>query len=444
VVEQVQLTWRLRDRAKLLEALKADPTVNDDGTGPLDAEDENSPEANYFELLDRPELKSATPDLKAEDIPRIVGRVVVGPDAVLLETYDDGRLDRLTERLTALAGPAIPPAHPKTKTLGKLPRVDLALMWEWLLPEGTDQVLGRRLTAEQGAHLLREVWPNTPNPALGGKTPLQAAEAGGAEVPLRAAVVQFEQSRESWRTNVDFAALRERLRIPPEPAVDPATADVAALHLARLAYVPADQLGDEALVALYRRAHAFALEAALIPAAKALAQRPEAMERLGVESISVYMDLASAAAGQYRAEEALDWVRRGRQADAPSKRARNAPAWDIFEVRVRARAERPEAWVPEIAVILDRYRNDPDGSQVVMMNLVDMGLIQMVPSPDRPDEIYLDSRPLQALLAEYGPRITTASGRLGVSASKPEIWTPGGTSTGTGSGGPSKLILPGR
>ena len=96
-----------------------------------------------------------------------------------------------------------------------------------------------------------------------------------------------------------------------------------------------------------------------------------------------------------------------------------------------------------------------------MMNLIDMGLLEMVPNPDRPGEVMLDSRPLQALMSEYGPRVTTASGRLGVSATKPEIWTPGGGPGGGGSGGaldprraaraaggPSggekKLIIPGR
>ena len=93
-----------------------------------------------------------------------------------------------------------------------------------------------------------------------------------------------------------------------------------------------------------------------------------------------------------------------------------------------------------------------------MMNLIDMGLLEMVPNPDRPSEIMLDSRPLQALLAEYGPRVTTASGRLGVSATKPEIWTPRATAGGSGggiwtpgsprrkrsAGGGKELIIPGR
>jgi hypothetical protein len=112
----------------------------------------------------------------------------------------------------------------------------------------------------------------------------------------------------------------------------------------------------------------------------------------------------------------------------------------MFDIRLKARSEPPEVWVAEIAAALDRYGEDPNASQVVMMNLVDLGLIRMAAHPERPGEVLLDSRPLQALLAEYGPRVTTPSGRLGVSATKPEIWTPGGTT----SGGPSKLILPGR
>ena len=150
------------------------------------------------------------------------------------------------------------------------------------------------------------------------------------------------------------------------------------------------------------------------------------MERLGVETLSLYTDLASLASARGRHEEAFDWVRRGRQADAPAKRARNAPSWDIFEIRLRARTDDPAAWVPDLAALLDRYRDDPQATQTLMMNLIDMGLLEMVNHPDRPGEILLDSRPLQALMAEFGPRVTTSTGRLGVSAAKPEIWTPGG------------------
>ena len=465
-VEQLQLTWPVRDRAALLAALEADPAVNVDDPGPIDPDDDESPLAEQFELLDRPRLLTATADLKVTDVPRIVGRVLVGAEHVILETYDDGRLDRLSQRFMALAGPSIPPAHPKTKMIGKVSRLDRALMWEWLIPDSVGPEVARRLTREQGAHLLGEVWPNVPNPALRNKTPLEAAAAGDAEVPLRAALVLFELTRETWRDGFDFAGLRSRLGLPPEPSIDPATVDVGTLHLARLADVPADRLSDEMLALAYRRAREAALRDALEKTGRALLQRPEALERLGIESISVYTDLASIASSTDRHGEVAELIRRGREADAPAKRARNAPSWDLFEARLRIRVEPPETWVPEIAVIIERYRDDPQASQIVMMGMIDMGLIQMVPNPDREGEILLDSRPLQQLMDTYGPRVKTASGRLGVSAAKPEIWTPaasgggrgGGSSSlyipGGGSGtpsspptksaGPSKLILPGR
>ena len=464
-VEQVQLVWPLRNRETLLAALGADPSVHPEEPGPIDADDPESPEVDSFALLDRPAVKAAAPGLKPGDVPRIVGRVLVGQEIVALETYDDGRLDRLAERFTTLAGSSVPPAHPKTKVLGRVPRLQLALVWEWLLPEGVDPAESRRLTEAQGVHLLREVWPNTPHPALGGRTPLKAAEAGDSRVPLRAAVLQFEQSGESWRDGFDFAGLRSMLEIDPEPEIDPEGVDVGTLHLARLGLLPANRLSDESLGTLYQRSQRYALDRPLANAVFALVERPEAMRRLGIASQVVYSEAAALAAGRGKTDEAFDWIQRGRQADAPADRARNAPGWDMLEIRFKARTEEPEIWVPEIAVVLDRYRDDSEATTSVMMHLVQMGLLQMVRVPDRPGEVMLDSRPLQALLAEYGPRVTTSTGRLGVSATKPEIWTPGGAAggapgglwtPGSGGGGPAgpppaggggggkNLIIPGR
>ena len=138
-VENVQLTWPIRDRAALIAALTADPAIHVDVAAPIDPDDEAAPDADQFVLLDRPEIKQLDPSMKIEDIPQIVARVFVGADTVALETYDDGRLDRLSGRFTALAGRGIPPAHPKTKLIGKVPRLHLALMWEWLLPDGLDR-----------------------------------------------------------------------------------------------------------------------------------------------------------------------------------------------------------------------------------------------------------------------------------------------------------------
>jgi hypothetical protein len=269
-------------------------------------------------------------------------------------------------------------------------------------------------------------------------------------------VFLLAHSREPWRQSFDFDGLRRQLNIPPEPAIDPETVDVATLHLARLALVPADRLSDEKLAILYGRARTAALTDAVEASARALVARPEALERLEIDSMALYRDLALIAASRGDHAAAADWVRRGRQADPPAERVRHAPHWDMLELRFRAQTESPKLWVPELAVILERYDQNSDASQVVTMSLIDMGLMEMVSSPDRPGEVFLDSRLLQALLAEFGPRVTTASGRLGVSASRPEIWTPGSatgssgglwtpgsTSQPVGSSGEKKIIITG-
>lgn len=458
LVEDVQLIWPLRDRAALLQALKADPAVHEDGTGPMDPNDPNAPEADQFGLLDRPTV-SSRPDLRAEEIPRFVGHVHVGQDIVALETYDDGRLDALVDRFRTLAGNAIAPAHPRTKVLDKVVKATLALSWEWLLPEGLEQETVTRLNEEQGSKLIQEVWPATPLPSLNGRSPLQAAEAGNAVVPLRAAVFQLEQSRETWRGEVDFGGLRARLRINAEPAIDPETADIEKLHPSRLKLVPIDRLGDEKLVVLYRRAQEWGLADLIERAAATLVGRSESWEKLGVTPFGIFSDLAVTAAAAGRNEEALDWIRRGRQAENATQRAASSPHWDLLEIRLKARSLPPEAWVPDLAVVINRYEGQPTTAQLLMSTLLDLGLVELQPNPDNPDDVLLDTRVLQAVMAEYGPRVTTASGELGIAATRGGLWTPGANTGGGGGGiwtpgsetasapapsGPSKLIIPGR
>jgi tetratricopeptide (TPR) repeat protein len=458
-VEHVQLIWPLRNREALLAALRSKADVFDGGPSPIDPNDPESPQVDTFALLDRPRIdnhdgRGLTPD----QIPRILGRVAVEKEIVGLATYDDGRVDSLGDRFTALAGSSIAPAHPRTKVLGEEARSSLALVWEWLYPAGLEPKEAERIEREQQVRMLRDLWPVTPMPYLGFRTPEQAAKDGNASIPLRAALCQFEQDRGLEKAGLDFAALRARLKLEPEPAIDPSTVDLVHLPLARMAAVPSGQLDDDRLVLLYRRTRRAMIAAAMEAAARAIVARPSLFQEGKVDPLPVYSDLASLATNRGDKEEAKLWLIQGRQADSPARRGPNAPVWDMIEVRLKTRTERPEVWVPELAIVLERYAQDQAGTQVILQNLVELGLVRLDPSPDNPKEVLLDSRPLQALLTEYGPRVTTASGRLGVSATKPDLWTPGGPAAGSGgaiwtpgsaSGNPPagdkpKLIIPGR
>jgi tetratricopeptide (TPR) repeat protein len=460
LVEMVQWIWPLRDRAGLLEALRSDPTMLGEESAPIDPDDPSSPVVDQFAVLDRPRIEPRA-GLNHGDLPRILGRVLVGQEIAAVEGYDDGRLDALAERFRAQAGAAIAPAHPRTKVLTKMSRSHLALGWEWQPLEGLDATERDRLHRDQGASVVRDVWPRSPMPYLRGRTPLQAAAAGDAEIPLRAAVFQLEQSREPWRDAIDFTALRAMLKIGPEPAPDPETVDLESLHPARLSLVPAERLSDEGLVELYLRAERYGQLDARARASRLLIDRPGVAERGGIPALRLYGGLAAAAADRGRGDEALDWLRRGRQAEPAEARTASAPLWDMLEIKTRSAIEPPEQWVPELVVVLNRYNDNPTAKEALLLSLLDMGLMRLVVRPEQPDQVAIDPRPLQALLAKYGPRVTTAAGEPGLAASRGSIWTPGGSKAGStiwtpGSSGPPdeatapsagakpKLIIPGR
>ncbi len=433
LVEFVQWIWPVRDRAGLIAKLESDPTIQTEGPTTFDPEDEESPEADSYLLLDRPSITS-TQGLGVEQIPVALGRVLAGQEIVALMGLDDGRLDALSEHFRNLAGSTIAPAHPKTKVLGKSNRETVALATEFVFPPKTSSDEVEQFERKQLERSLRETWPKTPNLFLKGRTPLAAAQAGDAEVPLRALVCRLAAGPYRQVSPGVLEELRARLHLEPEPSIDPESVDIEALHLARLKDLAADRLSDANLVALFRRAKRYGQSIAHENAAKALLERPSAAEVGQIESIELYTDLAALTFLHDDRPGAFEWIRRGRAADPPASRTRNTLAWDLFELRLKAGTEQPETWVPDLAVILDRTRDDREASQKVLLTLVDLGLVKMVPNPDRQGEVYLDSRILEAVLSRYGPRVTTASGRLGVAATRGEIWTPGGESSGGGGG----------
>lgn len=434
VVERVQLIWPLKDRDGLLAALRADARTAFEGVGSIDPDDPDAPEVDQFVLLDRPQLDAGRVAAGVEDLPEVLGRALVGQEIVALEVLDDGHLDALKDRFTDLAGSSLPPAHPKTKVLDQVSRAAAILQTESLLPKGIGRPELESLQRQNRLRILRQVWPETPMPFLGGRTPRQAARAGDARVPLRAALCQVELSAADWGDEAEIAPLRAELGLEPEPPIDPETVRIDRVHLSRLHRIPAARLDDDRLIALYLHARTYTLSPALERSARALCDRPALLEKGTIDRFSVFADLASLTLGRRDPAEAFAWIERGRRDEPTPLRPANAPRWDMLEVRLRSRIEPPEVWVPQLALLLERYQQDPAGGQVLVSNLLDMGLVQMVPTPDRPEQMYLDTQRLTALLGRYGPRVKTASGGLGISATKGEIWTPGGPSSSGSSG----------
>jgi hypothetical protein len=454
-VEFVHLSWPIRNRDGLLAVLRGDRTFDEDSArSRLDPNDPKSPEVTAFLLLDRPQIEART-GLTRQDIRVVEGEIFVGRDTVILETYDDGRLDRLVDRFMATAGSNIPPAHPRTKIIAKEQRHLLTLSWRWRVPDGVPQEEVNRLNADQLAYVISTVWPDTPHPALRWRTPLQAAKAGDSETELRAAVRQLQETHEG---SVDLAwdQLRAKLQLKAEPAIDPDRVEIDQLHLSRLALIPAELLDDDRVLALYHRAREWGIRPVANRVARLIDARASLMVKGKIEAPTLYGELAVDAAGRNERAEAMTWIARGRDSEPPRKRSAHSLAWEMIELQVQMMLDGPEVWVKSLAVILEHYRGNQEATSAVFLRLIKLGLVRVVADPNHPDQATLDTRILDDYLSRFGPRVTTAAGELGVAATRGEIWTPesgggGGSLWTPGSAlpptsgeGKSKIIVPGQ
>jgi tetratricopeptide (TPR) repeat protein len=421
-VEVARLTWPLRDRVELQRILTSDPSIHFAGRIQDDEAEPESPRSDRFDVLDRPKPSPGSNFEKAADLPRVVARLFVADDTVSLETYDDGRLDAQRVRFVELGGPSIAPAQPKNEVMGKVLREDLVGLIDWHVPPKFDEALLRRLVLEERARQFQDVWPQTRLPFLKNRTPLEAAKAGNARVPLRAAVCRLEWKHEFPREGIDFAALRGRLGLPPEPAIDPQTEDVGDVHLSRLHRAPIQSLDDDALTRLFVRSDSTGMLLAAERSAEEIVRRGCLPDKKEINHVSIYIELATLALTRNDVAGGLEWMRVGRQSDPNA--VQNAGRWEIEELRFRSRFEPPDLWAPRLSLVLGRVKHNSKETGYLTRVLFEMGLIRVVPDPNDSNRKILDPSPLQAFLARFGPRITTAAGELGISAAEGGIWTP--------------------
>ncbi len=78
--------------------------------------------------------------------------------------------------------------------------------------------------------------------------------------------------------------------------------------------------------------------------------------------------------------------------------------------------DNPEVSVPIIAVLLERYRGDRDALSAILFRLMEMDSSALGRPPTTPTRSPWKGSSTSA--DQFGPRVTTASGDLGVSANQ--------------------------
>ncbi len=454
LLDNMRLVWPIRDRDGLIERLRNDTSV----IAQVRPANERGPiEGDTFFVLARPQI-DANDFVDANDVGRVVGEVLVEKDTVALFGCEDGTLDALSDRFTTLAGPTIPPAHPKTKRLGRISRLDRLMNERWVFPVGVPKEKAREALTNGRRLIMIARWSKTPLSVLGDRTPEQAISAGAATVQLRAAWNLIEEALEVPGSRELDPAYQERLGIPVPPPIDPATVDIDQVHLGRLHRIPADRLDDGRLLALHRRAGLNGCILAVGKAAQAVSERPALLDTPnGLDRFALFRELAQLAAMRQDRESVMAYVQIGRDGDPPELKAARATRWDMLELRLMTLFDPPEEWVPRLHAIVNTNRTDHEGMNHIISELLELGLLRVVPLEDGPEgeQFAIDSRTLQTLFDRYGPRIKTIGdtgtadradaiwtpAKEAASRGGSTIWTPGSAPQASGPGDPPKVIL---
>ncbi|HEX3871160.1 MAG TPA: hypothetical protein VHV77_12025, partial [Pirellulales bacterium] len=277
VVDQLRITYPIRDIDRLIEVAGGDKRlIIYPAEAVRRAEGEVPPRAVYL-LLDRP-LPTTGVDITLDAIPSIVGQALVFGR----ETDREPRLELQVSRRDVEAAQSLiaelwrdvlgdPAAE---EVVGHVPSRQLTFSWNWRLPDDTPPDHVQQLLVRKRRDTLLNRWPKTSNALLGGKTPEEVASDPVQRLKLLGALLIIELSLDHPSADGLVNELRARLGLPTLQPIDPKNVDLEELPLVRLSRLIVENLSDDDLLTVYRRALFVGARAALRKFALAVVARP--------------------------------------------------------------------------------------------------------------------------------------------------------------------------
>ena len=185
--------------------------------------------------------------------------------------------------------------------------------------------------------------------------------------------------------------------------------------------IPAAELDDDRLVELYRRARQWGLLRRRQRGRRAPSPIGPRSPEAGIHPVTLYGGLAVHAAQRNDRAEASEWIRRGRQAESLRATPRTL-VWELADLQVSTLSTGPRSGSPpspSCSSAITATRTPPTPCSTAWWRWGWSGPWSI---PKRPDQVLLDMGILDQLIAQYGPRVTTAAGDRGAAAER--IWTP--------------------
>lgn len=427
-VDRVGQEYQVQSVGKLLTLLDRQPLF---ARGPIspEEEDEEARPAAWYQVLDRDPNTIPRDELTVDNVPQILGQITIfdadpqaeRPARAIVGCLGRDKLEQLKQQFADVAGAE---AEPKGEpVLAGFARVETAaLMLPWHLPAELPLARVESLQQERWNKVLNDIWPVTPQEALGGRTPEDASKAPELQNSLRAAVLALDVFCEQSGHTLDQAAVRDRLGIPSVTPLEVAPdEDPTHYSILQLRRVPFDRLTDEQLVPVSNRITRIGHSGMSYLVIKAVLARPTLVAKIDVTRL--YMSLANLARRQFRSDEALEWLTQGKQEAKARKQPLEALVmWELEELMLRAKNPSDPKLSEVAATLWNYYRPKlPNAAELIV------GMLNQLEIPG----------PWNAAGAAVGEAETLATAGAAAGGG---LWTPEGQTPGQ----PSKLWLPGQ
>jgi hypothetical protein len=371
-------------------------------------------------LLDRPQPASGV-GLARADVPQFVGAVAVfgrqtdRRERLELTTDKGPEFEATVAALEAIAGDALG-AISKEDVVGGISPTQQAMNRRWHFPADTPPDLRRNLVEAEHRASIVDRWPDIRRPALGGKTPREAAAEPELRIPLLASVLILEQGANQRLDDRAIDELRRKLGLgAPEP-IEPGADGVSTLPIVRVPRLKAALISDDDLVALYRRAMLIGANAATVHLAQEVVRRPSLAERIPPRD--AYRRMIAVESDPARALALIGEARR-------SSEAAGEPTviWDLAELEEYIESGNSDQASATLNRINREHPNDPDVSAALYRLLYRLGAIRQEDMEEEPglDEA-VGAVPVGAE-AEPASRIWTPDSDR-PSGGKSPLWTP--------------------
>ncbi len=334
-----------------------------------------------FHLLDRDRLTGA-PAADGSNLPRAMtsvlfyGKETDRPARLRWQTSDDLTMEQSLSALKGILGDLW--QEPRRTTIGfRLSSLQPVGRYVPHFPQVSTSVW-RQAEAATPRHAFLELWPDCPQPLLGGRTPRQAAADPAMQDTLQAAICLLESYGSMGLAPADAESLRSALGLEPWPLDLPCPEDVYETPPIRLARKNFQSASDIDLAGFYVLAARLRARFALERIGSEILKRPPS-------DVLPTADATYAMLGMITpdAEEAVSYLEKAQQ--AATKLGTSPAEYLLRELRVRLQT-RPEDAEPLqriISTLTTRYVSEPGVREGLVAILVEAGIIQPDGRPRR-------------------------------------------------------------